>query len=122
MSPESQTKCSGSHKETTTESEKLVTDAFVAKSSSFYAGPLKVTPLHGEDVAKAALANATVNVSMAPKLDAKESLEWLLGTEEDAHLPTDEKLAKRERRFDLLIWLLNLEPRLGNYGGDPQPG
>ncbi len=101
-----------------------MTDSFVVRSNSFYAGALNPTPLHSEDPAKTTLVSAAVNSSLTQNtLDVKESLEWLLGTEEDAHLPSEEKLAKRERRFDLLLWLMNLEPRLGNYGGgDPQPG
>lgn len=101
-----------------------MTDPFVVRSNSFYAGPLKPTPLHSEDLAKTNMVSAAVNnLSLTNTLDVKESLEWLLGPEEDATLQCEDKLAVRERRFDLLLWLLNLEPRLGNYGGgDPQPG
>jgi hypothetical protein len=102
-----------------------VTDPFVVRSSNFYAGVPAQTPLHGEDLAKTNSVSAPVNnfVLTQKTLDVKESLEWLLGPEEE-QLHCDEKLAVRERRFDLLLWLLNLEPRLGNYGGggDPLPG
>lgn len=52
-------------------------------------------------------------------LDLRESLEWLLGAapeQEDLDIPADEKSARRNRRMDLLLWILNLEPRLAPYG------
>lgn len=107
-----------------TESENPVTDSFVVRSNGngFYVGPQNPTPLHSEDTALTNMAAAVNNLSLTQRtFDVKESLEWLLGPEEDT-LQCDDKLAIRERRFDLLLWLLNLEPRLGNYGGDPQPG
>jgi hypothetical protein len=51
-------------------------------------------------------------------LHLRDALEWLLGSQphpEDA-LSHEEKTARQTRRTDLLIWLLNLEPRLAPYG------
>lgn len=103
------------------ESENPVTDSFVVRSNGngFYVGPQNPTPLHGEETAITHVAAAVNNLSLTQRtFDVRESLEWLLGPEEDT-LHSDDKLAIRERRFDLLLWLLNLEPRLGHYGGDP---
>ncbi|HEY9677129.1 MAG TPA: hypothetical protein V6C76_03935 [Drouetiella sp.] len=96
-----------------------MSDAFVARANNFFVGPQG--QLSGEDQSKTnPVAAAVTNLSLTQRtFDVKESLEWLLGPEEE-HLHTEEKSAIRERRFDLLLWLLNLEPRLGHYGGDPQ--
>jgi hypothetical protein len=49
------------------------------------------------------------------QLDLKESLEWLLGSDDDFSLPQEERSMRRERRFELLLWILNLELRLNPY-------
>jgi hypothetical protein len=51
-------------------------------------------------------------------LNLREALEWLLGSphNEDDHLTHEDKAARRNRRMELLLWLLNLEPRLAPYG------
>ena len=61
--------------------------------------------------------------SKACLLDIRESIEWLLGRAdqaEDRKLTLAEKIARQERRLELLIWLLNLERRLPPYG-EEQP-
>ena len=58
-----------------------------------------------------------------PLLDLSESIEWLLGKNgqnEDSALSESDRLARHERRLELLVWLLNLEKRLPPYG-DEQP-
>lgn len=52
-------------------------------------------------------------------LDVRESLEWLLGPapdHEELDMAPEEKSALKDRRMDLLLWILNLEPRLAPYG------
>jgi hypothetical protein len=53
-----------------------------------------------------------------PHLNLREALEWLLGAPHthDDDLSHEEKAARRNRRMELLLWLLNLEPRLAPYG------
>jgi hypothetical protein len=49
----------------------------------------------------------------------RDALEWLLGpatNPEDDHMSHEEKNARSNRRMELLMWLLNLEPRLAPYG------
>ena len=91
-------------------------DSFVANTSGFNSAASNGA---NEHEGQHNYVEATVNMSFQPSLDVKESLEWLLGAEDESLLPTDERLIRRERRVDLLVWLLNLnlEPRLGPYGG-----
>ncbi|MCA9805639.1 MAG: hypothetical protein KC777_26895 [Cyanobacteria bacterium HKST-UBA02] len=51
------------------------------------------------------------------EIDLKEALEWLLGSPEnhDLEMSENERRARKERRLDLLIWLMNLELRLSPY-------
>ncbi len=52
-------------------------------------------------------------------LNLRDALEWLLGpttNPEDDHMSHEEKNARSNRRMELLMWLLNLEPRLAPYG------
>lgn len=51
-------------------------------------------------------------------LNLRDALDWLLGSNshDDDGLSLDDKTARRNRRMDLLLWLLNLEPRLAPYG------
>ncbi len=52
------------------------------------------------------------------EINLREALEWLLGSPEainDMHLSDEEKSTRKERRVDLLIWLMNLELRLSPY-------
>ncbi len=54
----------------------------------------------------------------AREINLREALEWLLGSPDaciDAHLSDEEKANRKERRMDLLIWLMNLELRLSPY-------
>lgn len=52
-------------------------------------------------------------------LNLRDALEWLLGSTtnpEDDHMSHEEKNARSNRRMELIMWLLNLEPRLAPYG------
>jgi len=52
-------------------------------------------------------------------LNLRDALEWLLGAAtnpEDDHMSHEEKSARSNRRMELMMWLLNLEPRLAPYG------
>jgi hypothetical protein len=94
------------------ERESQVVDSFVAKSNGFNSVPVQEYGSQHNYVETDAL-------SFEPRMDMKESLELILGAEDENRLPSDERLVRRERRFDLLVWLLNLnlDPRLGPYGG-----
>ncbi len=51
-------------------------------------------------------------------INLKDALEWLLGThtaDEEHVLSDEERIARKERRVELLVWLMNLEPRLSPY-------
>ena len=53
------------------------------------------------------------------EINLREALEWLLGSSDapEMHqLTEEEKLSRKERRMELLIWLMNLELRLSPYG------
>lgn len=55
-------------------------------------------------------------------INLKDALEWLLGTtgsDEEHALTEDERAARKERRVELLVWLMNLEPRLSPYSSEP---
>ncbi|MBZ0187047.1 MAG: hypothetical protein K8F91_12440 [Candidatus Obscuribacterales bacterium] len=54
------------------------------------------------------------------EVDLREALEWLLGPADspDPAISASELMERKERRLDLLIWLMNLELRLSPYG-DP---
>ncbi len=88
---------------------------------SFFANTSGLNHPHVSAASTAASEPETnsLKLSFNPSLDLRESLELLIGAEEEHMLPTDERLVRRERRFDLLVWLLNLEPRLGPYGHEP---
>jgi len=52
-------------------------------------------------------------------MNLRDALEWLLGSAtnpEDDHMSHEEKSARSNRRMELIMWLLNLEPRLAPYG------
>lgn len=52
------------------------------------------------------------------EINLREALEWLLGSPEagiDMQLSDEERANRKERRMDLLIWLMNLELRLSPY-------
>lgn len=51
------------------------------------------------------------------EINLREALEWLLGSPEthEVLLSDEEKERRKERRMDLLIWLMNLELRLSPY-------
>jgi hypothetical protein len=49
-------------------------------------------------------------------INLREALEWLLGSPQDDQFSHEDKAARRNRRMELLVWLLNLEPRLAPYG------
>jgi hypothetical protein len=54
----------------------------------------------------------------AKEINLREALEWLLGSPEashDVHLSDEERATRKERRMDLLMWLMNLELRLSPY-------
>ena len=53
----------------------------------------------------------------APKeINLREALEWLLGSPDpDEQYSEEEKAIRRERRLDLLMWIMNLEVRLSAY-------
>jgi hypothetical protein len=96
-----------------------VVDSLVANSNGFNSA---ANAAEGEQASRNYVVEAGANMSFHPRrLEVKESLEWLLGAEEESLLPNDERLIRRERRTDLLVWLLNLnlEPRLGPYGAEP---
>ena len=94
-------------------------DSFVANTNGFTSAAAKTA--EDEQASQHNYVEALPNMSFQPRLEVKESLEWLLGAEEESLLPNDERLIRRERRVDLLVWLLNLnlEPRLGPYGAEP---
>jgi hypothetical protein len=100
-----------------TEREFFVVDSFVANNNGFNSAAANAA----EDEHASQHNYVDANMSFHPTLDVKESLEWLLGAEEESLLPNDERVIRRERRVDLLVWLLNLnlEPRLGPYGAEP---
>ncbi|MDZ4836117.1 MAG: hypothetical protein SGJ27_20250 [Candidatus Melainabacteria bacterium] len=54
----------------------------------------------------------------AREVNLREALEWLLRNPEGHEVPQvneEEKTRRKERKVDLLIWLLNLELRLSPY-------
>lgn len=54
----------------------------------------------------------------AKELNLREALEWLLGSAEpttESNLTEEEKANRKERRMDLLMWIMNLELRLSPY-------
>jgi len=98
-----------------------VTDSFAARGNSFQQGAsLDWNDNNFEPSPTSNTPMAAGNNSPATRhLDLRESLEWLLGAtpeHEDLDMPADEKSARRNRRMDLLLWILNLEPRLAPYG------
>ncbi len=51
-------------------------------------------------------------------INLRDALEWLLGNhaaDEEHSLTEEERSARKERRTELLVWLMNLEPRLSPY-------
>ena len=92
------------------ESENLVTDSLIVQGNSY-------TPNTGAALSESASSSVVSHTNAEPSkvLDLRESLEWLLGSDGDIGLSHEKKSANRERRVDLLIWLLNLESRLGPY-------
>ncbi len=100
-----------------------MSDSIIARSNAFYAttGSQKheqtnFDPQHtdGHHVRQ---SNAG---STGHQLNLRDALEWLLGShapkDEEGALSHEEKAARRNRRMELLMWLLNLEPRLTPYG------
>jgi hypothetical protein len=54
----------------------------------------------------------------AKEINLREALEWLLGSPEphqEVQLSDEEKESRKERRMDLLMWIMNLEMRLSPY-------
>lgn len=54
----------------------------------------------------------------AKEINLREALEWLLGNSEphqEMQLTEEEKANRKERRMDLLMWIMNLEMRLSPY-------
>lgn len=49
------------------------------------------------------------------EINLRDALDWLLGSDVDGTLPAEEQTVRKERRVDLLIWLMNLELRLSPY-------
>jgi len=52
------------------------------------------------------------------EINLREALEWLLGNPEvtqEVQLSEEERASRKERRMDLLMWLMNLELRLSPY-------
>lgn len=98
-----------------------MTDSITVKSNAFAAYSQNEEQTNFEPPHSDANQNARVQNTAAPghHLNLREALEWLLGTHahhEEEKIPHDEKEARRNRRMDLLMWLLNLEPRLAPYG------
>lgn len=53
-------------------------------------------------------------------INLRDAIEWLLGnqnhaSDEEHSLTDEERSARKERRKELLVWLMNLEPRLSPY-------
>jgi len=64
-------------------------------------------------------AATPIHASKHTTFDLRESLDWLLRADADEEIISPEEgTIRRERRFELLLWLLHLEPRLGPY---PEP-
>ncbi len=63
------------------------------------------------------------NVSSVPQLVAEgheinlcDALEWLfMGSESEDALSEPERQSRKERRLELLLWIMNLERRLSAY-------
>jgi hypothetical protein len=101
-----------------------VTDSIIASTNSFFAGnndqEREQTSLerHSHSAASRVNAAAASNPHHKP-LNLREALEWLLGSApnpEEDDLSHEDKTARSNRRMELLLWLLNLEPRLAPYG------
>ena len=57
----------------------------------------------------------TLKGSDCREINLRDALDWLLGSDVDGNLPLEEQTVRKERRVDLLIWLMNLELRLSPY-------
>lgn len=90
----------------------LVTDSIIAGTSSFFSGTTT------SDRDQTSFDPNRVSRPGSRPLNLRDALEWLLGAppSEDDVLSQEERASRRNRRMELLVWLLNLEPRLAPYG------
>jgi hypothetical protein len=95
-----------------------VTDSIFASANSFFANNANNDEREQnsfEPPSNGILARS----SSTNHLNLRDALEWLLGSAPnpgDEELSHEDKAARSHRRMELLIWLLNLEPRLAPYG------
>lgn len=86
--------------------------------SDFSAATSNVSGFVPEAAAKHENHKSTTSEEQGRNINLKDALEWLLGThgsDEDHILSDEERVARKERRVELLVWLMNLEPRLSPY-------
>ncbi|HEY9776024.1 MAG TPA: hypothetical protein V6C81_19835 [Planktothrix sp.] len=98
-----------------------MTDSIFASTNAFFAG----SPNNNNDDDREQTSFEPQGSGLLSRatgghhLNLRDALEWLLGSApnpEDEELSHEEKAARSNRRMDLLMWLLNLEPRLAPYG------
>jgi hypothetical protein len=95
-----------------------VSDSTVARSNQFHLTGNQQTDFEPQADGSSNRLQASQNQTPHHHLNLRDALDWLLGGvhHDEEELSQDDKTARRHRRMDLLMWLLNLEPRLAPYG------
>lgn len=98
-----------------------MTDSIFASTNAFFAGNNnnKNDDEREQTTFEPQGAGILARASGGHHLNLRDALEWLLGSApgpDDEELSHEDKAARSNRRMELLLWLLNLEPRLAPYG------
>jgi hypothetical protein len=94
-----------------------VTDFLVSQTNNAASLPASDT-WQKESYTTHLIAHPEVSAESSKEINLREALEWLLGSPEPNHdlqLSEEERASRKERRLDLLMWIMNLEVRLTPY-------